>query len=55
MEQDIQLKAMVYYKIGNVYAELSGDKEKGKEYWQKATSVAPDSNAAQLAWEKLKE
>lgn len=55
MEQDIQLKAMVYYKIGNVYAELSGDKEKGKEYWQKATSMAPDSNAAQLAWEKLKE
>ena len=54
MEQDIQLKAMVYYKIGNVYAELSGDQETGREYWLKATSMAPDSNAAQLAWKKLK-
>lgn len=55
MEQDIQLKAMIYYKIGNIYAELSQDKDKGKEYWQKATSLAPDSDAAQLAWKKLKE
>lgn len=55
MEQDIQLKAMIYYKIGNTYAELSEDKDKGKEYWQKATSLAPDSDAAQLAWKKLKE
>ena len=55
MEQDIQLKAMIYYKIGNTYAELSGDEAKGKEYWQKAASMAPDSDAAQLAWKKLKE
>ena len=55
MEQDIQLKAMIYYKIGNIYAELAQDKEKGKEYWQKATSMAPDSDAAQLARKKLKE
>ncbi len=55
MEQDTQLKAMIYYKIGNIYAELSDDKEKGKEYWQKATSLAPDSDAAQLALKKLKE
>lgn len=44
---------MMYHKIGKVYDELSDDKEKAKEYWQKAVSTAPDSKDAQLAGEKL--
>jgi TolB-like protein len=55
IEQDMSSKAMIYYKMGNVYAELLEDQGKGKEYWQKATSTAPDSEAARLAWQKLKE
>ena len=43
----------MYHKIGKVYDELSADKEKAKEYWQKAVSTAPDNEAAQLAGEKL--
>ncbi len=43
----------MYHKIGKVYDELSDDKEKAKEYWQKAASTAPDSKDAQLAGEKL--
>ena len=53
IENNIESKAMIYYKIGNVHAELFGDKEKGEEYWKKAASLAPDSKAAQLAWKKL--
>ena len=44
---------MMYHKIGKVYDELSADKEKAKEYWQKTVSTAPDSEAARLAGEKL--
>jgi TolB-like protein/tetratricopeptide (TPR) repeat protein len=54
IEQDNTSKAMLYFKIGNVYAELSDHKEKAEQYWQKAVSIAPQSNAAQLAYKKLK-
>ena len=43
----------MYHKIGKVYDDLSADKEKAKEFWQKAVSTAPDSEAAQLAGDKL--
>ncbi len=51
--QDKNFQAMMYHKIGKVYDELSANQEKAKEYWQKAVSTAPDSEAAQLAGEKL--
>jgi TolB-like protein len=54
MEQDKNLKAMLYFKLGNVYAELSDYNEKAKQYWQKAVSIAPKSKAAQLADKKLR-
>ncbi len=54
IEQDNNSKAMLYFKIGNVYAELSNNKERAEQYWQKATSVAPQSEAAQLAYKKLR-
>jgi TolB-like protein len=54
MEQDNNLKAMLYFKLGNVYAELSDLNEKAKQYWRKAVSIAPQSEAAQLADKKLK-
>ena len=54
IEQDNNSKAMLYFKIGNVYAELSSNKERAEQYWQKATSVAPQSEAAQLAYKKLR-
>ena len=52
--QDSAFKAQMYYRIGNVHEDLAGDTTKAREYWQKATSVAPGSNAAQLATQKLK-
>lgn len=51
--QDKSFQAMMYFRIGNVYAELSNDKEKAKEYWQKAVSTDPASKAARLARERL--
>jgi TolB-like protein len=54
IEQDNNSKAMLYFKIGNVYAELSNSKESAEQYWQKAASIAPQSEAAQLANKKLR-
>jgi len=51
--EDKNFQAMMYHKIGKVYDELSANQKKAKEYWQKAVSTAPDSEAAQLAGEKL--
>ncbi|MFH1992106.1 MAG: FlgO family outer membrane protein [Pseudomonadota bacterium] len=47
------LQAMMYHKIGNIYDELSEKPEKAKEYWQKAVAIAPGSEAARLAGERL--
>ncbi len=52
INQDIQFKAMMYYKIGNVYAELAGDSTTANEFWQKASSIAPSSEGARLAGDK---
>jgi len=54
IERNNTSKAMLYFKIGNVYAELSDDKERAEQYWQKAVSLAPKSKAAQLAYKKLR-
>lgn len=54
MEKNKNLKAMLYFKIGNVYNELSDYKERAEQYWQKAVSSAPQSKAAQLAHKKLR-
>jgi TolB-like protein len=54
IEQNNNSKAMLYFKIGNVYAELSYSKEKAEQYWQKAVSIAPQSKAAQLAYKKIR-
>ncbi len=51
--EDVQLKAEIYLKIGDVYADLSRDKTNAKRYWQKCISIAPDSQAAQLASQRL--
>lgn len=51
--EDDQLKAEIYLKIGNVYADLSRDNKNAKRYWQKCISIAPDSQAAQLANQRL--
>jgi len=52
INQDVQFKAMMYYKIGNVYAELAGDSTMANEFWQKASSIAPSSEGARLAGDK---
>ncbi len=52
--QDKDLQAMMYLKIGDVYAELARDKENAKTNWQKAASTAPNSSAARLADERLR-
>jgi TolB-like protein len=55
LEQDKNSKAMIYFKIGNVYAELSDAKEKAEKYWQKAATTSPNSKAARLAKKRLAE
>jgi hypothetical protein len=52
--QDNGFKAQMYYKIGNVYEELTDDSAKAVEYWHKAEAVAPASEAGQQASQKLK-
>lgn len=53
IEHNNRLKAMIYFKIGTVYAELSDNKERAEKYWQKAVATAPNSKAALLAANKL--
>jgi len=52
--EDKSLHATMYFKIGDVHADLNKDMEKAKEFWQKTISIAPDSKAAKLANERLK-
>lgn len=51
--QDKDFQALMYHKIGTVYDELTEERAKAQEYWQKAVAIAPNSNAARLAGEKL--
>ena len=44
----------MYYRIGNVYADLAEDKENARENWQKAVAISPGSNAASSAKERLR-
>ena len=46
-------KAMIYLKMGNVYAELFKKTKNAKQYWQKAIETAPGSRAATFAKKKL--
>ncbi len=50
--KDKDFQAMMYLKIGNVYAELGENQKKAKESWQKAVDTAPASEGARLS--KLK-
>jgi len=52
--QDKDLQALMYYRIGNVYADLANDKENARENWQKAVAISPGSNAASSAKERLR-
>lgn len=49
ISQDVDYKAMMYYKIAKVNMDLSGNIVLSDQYKQKAISVAPDSEAASLA------
>ena len=52
--QDNNLKAMMYFKIGNIYFEFFEDGKKAKKWWQKAAEIAPKSTGANLANAKLR-
>lgn len=52
LNQDKGFQAAMYLKIGDVHADLLGDKEKAKQYWQSAVTTAPYSEAAQIAGQK---
>ncbi len=52
-QADNSFQSMMYFKIGNVYAELSEDYQKARLYWQKAVSVNPNGEIAQRAGDKL--
>jgi TolB-like protein len=49
ISQDVDYKAMMYYKIAKVNMDLSGNIVLSDQYKQKAMSIAPDSEAANLA------
>lgn len=49
ISHEIDYKAMMYYKIAKVNADLSGNVILADQYKQKAMSIAPDSEAAMLA------
>ena len=49
ISQDVEYKAMMYYKIAKVNLDLTGNVVTADQYKQKAISVAPDSEAASLA------
>jgi TolB-like protein len=49
ISQEIDYKAMMYYKIAKVNMDLSGNVMLVDQYKQKAMSIAPDSEAAGLA------
>ena len=49
LHPESEYKAMMYYKIGRTYSELTTDTAMADQYMQKAISIAPDSEAAQLA------
>lgn len=53
ISKDKNFQAMMYFKIGNVYNDLAGNKKKATEYWQRAISTAPNSKAAQFARDEL--
>ncbi len=50
---DKDFQADMYLKLGNAQADLDNPK-KAREFWQKAVSVAPASQAARSAQEKIK-
>ncbi len=51
--QTSDLQALIYYKIGNAYADLEDDRSTAREYWQKAVKAAPDSEGARLSRIKM--
>ena len=50
---DSDLKAMLYFKMGNVNAELLNNLNAAGQYWQKTVDTAPHSKAALSAKKKL--
>lgn len=52
VSNDDAVKAMMYYYIGNLYSE-SENKKHALKNWKKAISIAPESEAARLAGEKM--
>ncbi len=53
IQADNSFQSMMFFKIGNVYAELSEDYQKARLYWQKAVSANPNGDTARLAGDKL--
>ncbi len=53
MAQDGDTQAMIYYKLGNVYADLEDDPDTAREYWQKSVNTAPGSESARRARGKM--
>ncbi|MDT8317181.1 MAG: FlgO family outer membrane protein [bacterium] len=53
ISSDNNVKAMMSYKTGNLYADISANKKAAVRNWKRAVSIAPDSEAARLARESL--
>lgn len=52
VSDDAATKAMMYYEIGNIYSHADNSKHAMKN-WKEAIAIAPDSEAAKLAREKM--
>jgi len=53
VSSDNATRAMMYYKIGNLYGDVSGNNKHAMKNWKEAIAIAPDSEAAKLAREKM--
>ncbi len=53
ISEDNNIKAMMSYKIGNLYEDIGGNQKAAIKNWEKAVTLAPESEAARLARGRL--
>ena len=53
LSRDTQSRAMLFLKMGDVYADLARNEKEARRYWRKCISTAPNSKAAFLASERM--
>lgn len=52
--RDPNQKATLSYAIGEIYADILSDEKNARKFWKRATEIAPDSEGAQRAANRLR-